>query len=177
MIASVSGNDISRCYFRILLTNWDEGSIGVHARSPLSRPVVTRLVAQQRAFPGLARSPGRVTSSEDRASFTWPVLYDAIVTKYEWKQVRLYGESWWTRTTNYSARDAEKKAVQQRTESEQQLTDLLSNGWQIITIIPKSTNRMLVLQTINDSSLVQEEWVVFLQRAGSDFNPPSSPSW
>jgi hypothetical protein len=99
------------------------------------------------------------------------------MTKYEWKQVRLYGESWWTRTTNYSARDAEKKAAQQRTESEQQLTDLLGNGWQIITIIPKSNNRMPVLQTINDSSLVQEEWVVFLQRAGSDFNPPSSPSW
>jgi hypothetical protein len=118
-----------------------------------------------------------VTSSEDRASCTWLVLYDVIVTKYEWRKIRLYGESWWTQSADYSAREAEKKAAQQRTESEQQLTDLLSNGWQIITVVPKSANRILVLQTIGNSSLVQEEWMVFLQRAGSDFNSPSSPSW
>jgi hypothetical protein len=155
--------------------------------SATSAPQVSghpRLSASSRRVPALtplsgtqrARSSGCAISLEDRASFTWQVLYDVLVEKYEWKQVRLYGNSWWT-GTEVSARKAEEKAIQQRTGSEQQLTDLLSDGWQIITVIPQGSSGVIILQSANQSNLLQEVWVVFLQRSSSDFNPPSSSSW
>lgn len=86
--------------------------------------------------------------------------------KYEWKRVRLYGSHWWSGIVRPDQRrpDLEEKLTKQKDESEQLLTDLLNDGWQMVSVMPYTRDGQVSRAGDSYSSLLQEVWVVFLQR-------------
>jgi hypothetical protein len=81
------------------------------------------------------------------------------MTKYEWRWIRLRGSWWELATIRKVHASAEPEASKGKQESEQKLTELLDNGWQIVSVVPEAPNGI-----INVRGLEQETWTVFLQR-------------
>lgn len=93
--------------------------------------------------------------------------------KYQWKHIRLYGRHWWS-APDRTAPAEEDKAAKQKEESEQRLTDLLNDGWQIISVVPQATNGSVRRTYLGAVDLLQEVWVVFVQRPVDELDRPPS---
>jgi hypothetical protein len=82
---------------------------------------------------------------------------------YEWQRIKLYGPYWW----DGSGSDAQKeeRATKRNKESEENLTALLEDGWQIVSIVQRSPRGFVLLAHTGFADLMQEAWSVFLQRS------------
>jgi hypothetical protein len=83
------------------------------------------------------------------------------MTRYQWAWIRLYGTYW--SALNYGA-STDEQASERKQESEQKLTDLLNDGWQIITVVPQAPNGVIGAGDPTTAPLKQEVWSVFLQK-------------
>ncbi len=91
---------------------------------------------------------------------------------YQWQWMRLYGTHWWTRGSSYSDHPVDIRASERKEKSEEKLTALLYDGWQITAIVPMAPDGTMHLDTPSIAEqVVQEAWSVFLQRGSADSKP------
>ncbi len=83
-------------------------------------------------------------------------------TSNEWRRLHLRGAHWWEGTSYPSDRQRESvKADELRSETEDRLTELLAEGWTMISVVPAGP--VLLFQT-RVGALWQEAFNVFLER-------------
>jgi len=84
------------------------------------------------------------------------------VTKREWRRLHLRGAHWWEGTSYPSDRQRENaKADGLKTETEDRLTELLADGWTMVSVV--AAGPVLLFQS-RVGALWQEAFNVFLER-------------
>jgi|GEM_PF-6557222 len=84
----------------------------------------------------------------------------------EWHHLRLHGASWWEGTSFPADRQRENaRAMASQTESDEQLTKLLAEGWRVVSVVGAAPVRLFRNRT---GRLWQEAFSVFLERPAGD---------
>jgi len=85
------------------------------------------------------------------------------VSKREWQRLHLRGAHWWEGTAYPADRQRENvKADELKTETEDRLTELLAEGWTMVSVV--AAGPVLLFQS-RVGALWQEAFNVFLERA------------